>query len=94
MHTQSRRLFRLGMHIEQVYKDKTYFWFFSSENYITQYGKLTSFYFTLRDFLSGLNAKTIFMCAFNQKSGLQNLGSKVGGELKHITNIGVYLKVF
>jgi hypothetical protein len=49
------------------------------------YGKLTSSFFTWTDFLSGLNAKTIFMCAFNQKSGLQNLGSKVGGELKHIT---------
>ena len=36
-------------------------------------------------FLSGLNAKTIFICAFNQKSGLQDLESKVEGELKDIT---------
>ena len=34
------------------------------------------------DFLSGFNAKTIFICTFDQKSGLQNLGSNVGGELK------------
>ena len=62
-----------------------YFWFLSSENYTSLYGKLTLSSFIWTDFLSGLNAKTIFICAFNQKSGLQNLGSKVGGELKHIT---------
>ena len=41
-------------------------------------------FFTWTDFLSGLNAKTIFICAFNQKSGLQNLGSKVRVELRRI----------